>query len=47
MSQIDRIYFVSYGEKSSNILMKGKGKTGEICYDCCKKVEESINKLKA
>lgn len=46
LSQIDRVYYVSYGEKSNIPLMKGKTKSGEICYDCVKKVEEAVTKLK-
>lgn len=46
LSQIDRVYFVSFGEKSSIPLMKGNVKSGEICYDCCKKVEDAVSKLK-
>ena len=43
---IDRVYFVSFGEKSKVPLMKGNSKSGEICYACCKLVEEAVSKLK-
>lgn len=46
ISTIDRIYTIVYGEKSKIPLMKGNMKSGEICYSCCKLVEEAIIKLK-
>lgn len=46
-SPIDRVYFVSFGEVSKIPMMKSNQKSGELCYACCKKVEEAIHKLKS
>ena len=47
ISQVDRTYFVSYGEVSKfNLMGGGNIKKGEICYACCKKVEKSVEDLK-
>ena len=45
MSEIDHVYFVSYGERSAIPLM-GKKKNGEICFNCYKKVDSAIQALK-
>lgn len=45
ISKIDRVYFVSYGEKSQNPFTKNK-KNGEICQSCCKVIDEFIQKMK-
>lgn len=42
----DRIYFVAYGEKSKIPLMPNKEISGQICYDCCRKVDLAIRALK-
>lgn len=47
ISQIDRVYFVAYGEVSKIPLIKGNSKKGEVCYSCCKKIEQAIENLKS
>jgi hypothetical protein len=45
IKEFDRTYFLSYGEKGK-IPFMSKGKKGEICEVCFRKVYEFIDKLK-
>ena len=47
ISQIDRIYMVTYGEMPKGILGGNNIKKGEICYECCKKIESYIKSIKS
>lgn len=46
ISEIDRTYFVSYGEKKKGIFDKALSKSGSICYECAKAIQEFIQKRK-
>lgn len=47
ISQIDRTYFVSYGEKKTGMFGPNRNKTGLICYDCVKSIDKFIQDKKA
>lgn len=42
--KIDRVYFISYGEKGR--MFSGNKKSGEICRDCCLKIGDFVETIR-
>lgn len=45
-TKLDRVGYLNYGFGSSFSLMGNKGKKGQLCESCLKKIDAYINNLK-